>query len=211
MGTSNISRSDRDLFAPARRMGAIGIPARRRIGGADTTFIYDGGILMDVLGLVSGISQTVGIYKTAVETLDEAKIAAATNELTAQLIQLGAEVLVMQKDGLQATERERSLLRSNNDLGDRVRELEKRISERERYDLVEDYPGTYALRIKEACRDGEPMHYLCPGCMDNKAMKSILQFNTSDKVIGACHACGKGYRFSDTPNRLTREARNERY
>lgn len=165
---------------------------------------------MDVMSLISGVSQTVSVYKTAVRTLDEAKIAAATNELTAQLIHLGAEVLSMQKDGLQSTERERALLRRINDLEDKIRELEKQISDRERYDLVEDYPGTFALKLKEARRNGEPVHYLCPGCMNNKAMKSILQFNDPSRTYGRCNECKVTYQFrADEP--LVRYRENDPY
>lgn len=175
------------------------IPARRRIGGSDTILFYDGGIRMDVMTLLSGITQAVGAYRAAVQTLDDAKIAAATNEITIQLTQLGAEVIALQKEGLQATERERTLLGENHNLADRIRELEKRIGERERYELVEAYPGTFALRIKEAARNGEPVHYLCPGCLDNKAVKSILQFKYKAKTMRHCHACGQQFRFADPP------------
>lgn len=155
---------------------------------------------MDVMGLISGISQTANAYKVAVQTLDEAKITTATNELTTQLIHLGAEVLSLQKNGLQSTERERALLGRVHDLEDHVRELEKRISERDRYELVEDYPGTYALRIKEAARNGEPTHYLCPGCMDNNAVKSILQLQGTDGHYGTCSSCKSVYQLkADEP------------
>ncbi|MFT0547843.1 hypothetical protein ACMHYO_16130 [Allopusillimonas ginsengisoli] len=150
---------------------------------------------MDVFGLISGITQTISIYKTAVETLDAAKITTATNELNVQLMQLGAEVLSMQKDGVKATERECAHLRLVDELSNKVRELEKRISERERYELVEDYPGTFTLRIKESARNGEPVHHLCPGCMDNKDTKSILQLNGPESTHGRCLSCKGTYQF----------------
>lgn len=151
------------------------IPARRRIGGSYTTFIYDGGILMDVMGIISSITGAVSLYKTAVDTVDQAKIDAATQAINVQLISLGAEVLAMQQKELESAERERSLLREKNDLEDRVRELEKKISERERYELVDVHQGAFAYRLKVASADGEPSHYVCQGCLDNKSMKVVLQ------------------------------------
>jgi len=150
---------------------------------------------MDLMGIFSAVTQSASAYKTAVETLDEAKVSAATNELQIQLMHLGAEVIAMQNKSLESTERERSLLRSNDDLTDRVRELEKRIAERERYELVEEYPGVFTLRLKESCQNGEPMHHLCPHCMDNGSVKSILQFGGSNKSLGSCSACKALYRF----------------
>jgi hypothetical protein len=183
------------------------IPARRRIGCTDYTFIYDGGILMDVMTLISGITQAVGAYRAAVQTLDEAKIATATNEITAQLAHLGAEVIALQEKSLQATERERALLGKNHGLADRIRELEETASEKGRYELVEDYPGTITYRVKEAARNGEPAHYLCPGCLDNRSVKSILQFNYGKKIVGVCHECSKTFRFAnDEPIRTHRSS-----
>lgn len=154
---------------------------------------------MDVMSYLTGITHAVSAYKTAVQTLDDAKITAATHELTAQLTYFGSEVLSMQKDGVQATQRERDFLTRIHELEDRVRELEKLRAERDRYELVEPYSGTYVLRVKEVSRDGEPEHYLCPGCLDNKAMKSILQFNGEPKDIGTCHSCSMHFRFKDSP------------
>lgn len=130
---------------------------------------------MDAMGFISGITQAVSAYRAAAQTLDDAKIAAATNELQVQLTHLGAEVIAMQNQSLQATERERALLREKNDLEDRIRELEKKVSERERYELVDVHKGAFAYRLKATSADGEPGHYVCQGCLDNKAMKVVLQ------------------------------------
>ncbi|USY23969.1 hypothetical protein NIZ92_11610 [Alcaligenes sp. 1735tsa3] len=159
---------------------------------------------MDVMGLISSVTQGVTAYRTAVETLDEAKITAATHELTVQLIHLGAEVLSMQKDRLQATESERALLTRVHYLEEQVRELEKLRAERDRYELVEPYPGIYVFRVKEASRDGEPEHYLCQGCLDNRAVKSILQFQGDKKRLANCPSCKTQYRFQNDPPRKPR-------
>ncbi|MGV2862124.1 hypothetical protein [uncultured Achromobacter sp.] len=152
---------------------------------------------MDPMALLSGISQSVSLYQTAVRTLDDAKIASATNELNAQLIRLGAEVLAMQKDGLEATERERAYLTRVHNLEGEVRKLEERQADRSRYELHAPYPGTVVLRVKEAARGTEPEHYVCPGCLDNHAVKSILQFNNRAQTVASCPACKTNYRFGD--------------
>ncbi|WP_279211839.1 hypothetical protein [Achromobacter mucicolens] len=154
---------------------------------------------MDIMTALNAAGQAVGLIRAATQTLDEAKIVSATNELNIQLMQLGAEVIAMQKDGVQATERERAHLARMHELEDLVRKLEKRIAERERYELVEEYPGTFTLRLKEASQNGEPMHHLCPRCMDNDSVKSILQFYGSAKRLSECTTCKTRYRFADDP------------
>lgn len=174
-------------------------PTQRRIGGSYATLFHVGGNLMDVMTALSAAGQAIGLIRVATQTLDEAKIVAATNDLNAQLIQLGAAAIAMQKDGVQATERERTLLARMHELEDQVRQLEKRINDRDRYELVEDYPGTFALRVKESSRNGEPMHYLCPSCMDNDGKKSILQFFGRQRRLAGCTTCKHNYRFEDEP------------
>ncbi|MCZ4331074.1 hypothetical protein ABRZ03_02475 [Castellaniella ginsengisoli] len=144
---------------------------------------------MDLMGLFTGVTQGISAYKTAVETLDEAKVAAATNELQVQLTHLGAEVIAMQKESLQAAERERATLRAKNELEDRVRELETRISERARYELVDAFMGAFVYRLKEASADGEPMHYVCQTCLDNKAVKSVIQRHAAAGSDAYCPTC----------------------
>lgn len=104
----------------------------------------------------------------------------------------------MQKESVQTTERERRLSARVHELEDLTSQLEQRIAERERYHLVEDYPGTFTLRLKEASQDGEPMHHLCPGCLDNSKVKSILQFHDKEKRAADCPTCKQKYRFRDT-------------
>ncbi len=152
---------------------------------------------MDAISLVSALTQGFNAYKTAVATLDEAKIATATNELTIQLAQLGAHVLSMQKDASQAAEREAAALTKNRELKKQVRKLKKRNRDFSRYDLIESYPGTFTLCIKESARNGEPVHHLCPSCRDNKSMKSILQTKPTNNAVSQCPSCKTEYRTTD--------------
>ncbi|WP_155808145.1 hypothetical protein [Bordetella petrii] len=156
------------------------------------------------MGMISGLSQAASAYRAASETLDQAKIAAATNELTLQITHFGAQVVALNEKALQATERERAALARVHHLEGEVRKLEQRISERERYELVEDYPGTFTLCIKESARGSEPLHHICPGCMDNKAVKSILQSENTKRTFLKCPACQTSYRMAETPSRPTR-------
>lgn len=66
-------------------------------------------------------------------------------------------------------------------LAERVRELEKRISEIEdwksqiqRYMLFQFSTGALVYALKPEQKNGEPMHYLCTACVDKKK-KTTLQ------------------------------------
>lgn len=172
------------------------IPARRRISSSHTTFIFDEGVLMNAMSFIAGVTQAVSAYRAAAQTLDEAKIASATNELQIQLTHLGAEVIAMQKERVQATEREGAALRAKNDLADKVRELERRASERDRYELVDVFMGSFAYKLKSSSSNGEPVHYVCQSCLDNRDMKVVLQRHISGGKDAKCPECNTGFTFN---------------
>ncbi len=66
-----------DLAIPALR-----IPARRRIGSAHTTFIYDGEISMlgEITTAISALTSTVQLLRSAAATKRDFDIAAATSD-----------------------------------------------------------------------------------------------------------------------------------
>ena len=146
--------------------------------------------------MFSGFGTALTAYRAAVQTLDEAKITAATNELTVQLAHLGAKVLTMQQERLQATERERALLREKNDLEDQIASLEQKDRGRARYELVDVNMGAFAYRPKSSCANGEPTHYVCQGCLDNKAMKVVIQRDTTPGRDAICPECETTFWFN---------------
>ena len=173
---------------------------RHRIGGSYANRFYFGEPLMDIPGFLTGITFATNAYKAAVELQDEAKIIAATYELQAQLTIAGAHCLAMNEKVAAATDSERTLKSRVRDLEDEIAELKRRTAERERYELVQDFPGTFTLRIKEAARGAEPAHHICPGCMDNKALKSILQSENTAHTFYKCPACDTLYRMAESPS-----------
>lgn len=154
---------------------------------------------MDVTAIFSMVTNAVSTYKAAVELKDEAQIHAATNELQMKLSIALAHVIAVQEKDAERAKSERALLTRVHELEDQVRLFEQRHAERERYELDEPYPGTFTRRVKEAARGSEPEHHLCPGCLDNKTVKSILQFGSRRKTIAHCPQCKTEYRFADLP------------
>ncbi|WP_052236201.1 hypothetical protein [Bordetella avium] len=156
---------------------------------------------MDLPGFLTGITFATNAYKAAVEIQDEAKIIAATYDLQAQLTIAGAHCLAMNEKVAAAADSERTLKSRVRDLEEEIADLKRRATERERYELVQQHPGTFTLRIKESARGTEPMHHICPGCMDNRSMKSILQSENSSHTVLKCPACQTSYRVAETPAR----------
>lgn len=62
-----------------------------------------------------------------------------------------------------------------------------------RYELHETSSGGIVYRLKADQTEGEPMHYLCPNCVESDH-RSILQGDRWDK---GCPRCSTSYQFDD--------------
>ena len=153
---------------------------------------------MDLISAFNTLSQAFSGYKAAVDVVDEAKIAASQHEIQVQLIELGVHIRSTQKDNIENANKVYTQQRLIQELETQIVKLEEKVSERERYELVEGYPGTYVLKVKESCRNGEPDHYLCPGCLDNESVKSILQYTDKEKVVATCTQCKVQYQLGES-------------
>ena len=97
----------------------------------------------------------------------------------------------------------------------RIAELEQQIvqlkdweGEKQRYELKDTGQGSLAYALKEVVEGGEPAHWLCPHCYENRK-KSILKhekLSAGRCETLSCHPCGleivtHGSRISDPPRR----------
>lgn len=76
-------------------------------------------------------------------------------------------------------------------LQDELRQAQAFKSDLDRYELWETPTGSVVHRLKEAMNNGEPMHYLCPNCIESKR-KSILQ---GPRHYRECPNCKTSFRF----------------
>ena len=65
-------------------------------------------------------------------------------------------------------------------------------SDLDRYELWEAPAGSVVYRLRESASQGQPLHYLCPACIERKT-KAILQGHADWKE---CPACKIGYRIN---------------
>lgn len=82
-------------------------------------------------------------------------------------------------------------------LQDELAKAQRFQSDLERYYLWETPSGSIVYRLEGFAQGGEPMHYLCPGCIESKR-KSILQ---GDEKWRNCPACKTEYPFSGMGDR----------
>jgi hypothetical protein len=73
-------------------------------------------------------------------------------------------------------------------------ELQAKQADFDRYELWETPAGATVYRLKESDDTGEPLHFLCPYCMETKR-KSILQ----RKPVAECYACDRTFALAKSP------------
>lgn len=147
---------------------------------------------MAIAEIITGIRATWAAAGTAIDARDAVKLNEVKLAMSNQLLELYTAVFALLDAKTASDARTRELEAE-------IVQLRERAIDKARYKLEEPYPGTivYALRKDDAT--GEPHHYICPGCLENRSVKSIIQFNYKSKVMGSCHECGKQFRFADTP------------
>ncbi|WP_282092336.1 hypothetical protein [Epibacterium ulvae] len=76
-------------------------------------------------------------------------------------------------------------------LQDELAKMQAFQSDLERYALWETPTGAIVYRLKEDSQGAEPLHYLCPNCIEDRH-KAILQGHETHRE---CPRCSTGYFF----------------
>lgn len=126
--------------------------------------------------IANAISTVQGLFKKS-EAAGNADIKLALSDLTLQVAnaQMANADLKLQLTALQ----------------DELRKAQAFKSDLDRYALWETPTGAVVYRLEKDIRNGEPLHYLCPNCVEQKR-KSILQGHTAFRE---CPNCRTGFRF----------------
>ncbi len=116
---------------------------------------------------LSAIKTTTDLLKLGIEARDDAKIKSASIDLTNQLLDV-------QRLALESNSQQFDLEKKLHVSQERIHELEAKERLIEKYEMVEITSGSFVYRIKEDKRGDEPIHHVCPNCL-NDAKKTILQ------------------------------------
>ena len=133
------------------------------------------------------VSETIaglGAIKTA---FDMAKALESIHEAVAR----DRAVIDLQKEILAAQQAQFSLVERVRDLESRLTKFENWEAEKQRYELKAIAPGIFALSLKPAMSNGEPLHYICANCCA-VGKKSYLQQHISGPYYDEfrCRGCG---------------------
>ena len=126
--------------------------------------------------MITEITSAIQSTKTALELVKAARGLANYSELLTAVTEVQIKLTDAIASELASQEKQAKLL-------ERIRELEKRLSEFEnwdtqiqRYELFAFETKVMAFALKSGLENGQPMHYLCLPCAD-KRQRSTLQPN----------------------------------
>lgn len=123
---------------------------------------------MVVTETIAGLSAVKAAFDLA-KSLKEINDAAVRNGV----------VIELQEKILSAQEAQTALIERISNLEKEVAGFEKWDTEKEKYELKEIYPSSFAYSIKEDTRGAEPPHLICANCYEQRR-KSILQKHLSN-------------------------------
>ncbi|HTT99231.1 MAG TPA: hypothetical protein VMF58_14365 [Rhizomicrobium sp.] len=126
--------------------------------------------------MITGVEIGLGIkaLKTAFDIAKEAKDLTDTTTMRSKIIEMQSLILEAQGTAIEARD-------AHSEQVDRIRALEAEVAdlkawdnEKARYELKTPHIGATIYALKPDKRDGEPPHWLCPNCYQQRK-KRILQ------------------------------------
>ena len=139
---------------------------------------------------IAMISGTITSLKAAFDISKAMLGIRDTSLIQGKVIELQAEILTAQSSAFSAQTDQFTLLERVRDLEKQLTELEAWSAEKQRYQLTELAPGAFAYVLKPEMAAGEPKHRLCANCYQH-GRKSILQIFASPRntEIWKCYEC----------------------
>jgi len=120
------------------------------------------------------ISAAIQSAKALGELVKAAHGLANYNEFVTAVYEVNAKLMDATAVALASQEKQSSLVNRVAELENELREIKHIEADLQRYQLTGFPFGGYAYSIKPGMDNGEPHHYLCATCM-NQRKKSILQ------------------------------------
>jgi uncharacterized protein YlaI len=134
---------------------------------------------------IAAVAQSISTLK---ELLSAAGDLRNRSEIVLAISEINEKLMLANSVALAAQERQSALAQEVNTLKQQLLNLEDWDAEMRRYELFEFPTKTLAYRLKADMANGQPIHYLCPDCI-NKRVPTKLQPITSDGKTLFCHVC----------------------
>ncbi|MDR4513643.1 hypothetical protein [Nitrosomonas sp.] len=135
--------------------------------------------------------------KAALEAIKIISDLLKANKSISNRNELDSAVYVVNEKLILANEMIFSCHEKQKALTDRIANLEKNLAEYDdferqvsRYILHEFESGMFAYALKPGMANGEPMHYLCNNCMENRKLSKLQPVKVGSKIFAyVCHCC----------------------
>jgi len=136
----------------------------------------------ELVAFIGAVSHVANVGKTLLQAHTQAERDAVRIEFSDALIAVQGKIAEVQTSHY-------ALLEAHEALKKQLATYDRWEQERARYALQELVPGVLAYRLKTDEQPGEPQHWLCPTCYDERK-KTILQ--RAGKGSGTFE-CGRGH------------------
>lgn len=121
----------------------------------------------EIAAVIQSVSALNDLLRASKELSNRNEFVAAVSEVNEKLLAANAVALACQ-------EKQAALTQEIDAQKERLMKLEDWEAKMERYELFRFPSGTFAYRLKEGVDPGQPVHYLCPDCV-NERKPTILQ------------------------------------
>jgi len=140
---------------------------------------------MPDMGALAAALTSLKAAKDIAEAMVSLRDAAAFQE---KRLEFQSKILDAQDAAFRANDERAALVEEVRALKAKITEMEAWEAEKERYELKPfGQRGTFAYALKPQAQAGEPPHWICPTCYEQRK-KSILQFHGHYTVYNA-HEC----------------------
>jgi hypothetical protein len=146
---------------------------------------------------VAAIAGALGSIKAASDIANGMLKLHDAKALQEKTIELNRIILSAQADAITANGAQMELVAQIRALEEEVVQFKNWEADKSRYSLTNLAPGVVAFEIKEAMRNGEPLHHICANCCAS-GKKSYLQQHIRGSTYSKfkCNTCGEELAFN---------------
>jgi len=142
------------------------------------------GVIVDI-SLIQGTIYSLKLAGDLAKSLFELK---SISDVQAKVVELQSIILSAQSSALAANAHQTTMIEEIRNLKEEIARVKAWEKEKQRYKLIDPWPGTVLYALKKECSSSEPPHWICTKCYED-GIKSIL--NPQIKAIRLVWVCPK--------------------